>query len=61
MVSDTKPTIRFDIFIAGDLATAKQVCRSYCAAGLCVTIEPVDFVYTGGYCVICSTSTHTPS
>lgn len=43
------PTIRFDIFIAGDLAQAKQVCREYCFnVGLCVTIEPVEFIYTGG-------------
>lgn len=45
----TVPTIRFDIFIAGDLAQAKQVCREYCfAVGLCVTVEPVAYVYTGG-------------
>jgi hypothetical protein len=43
------PTVRFDIFMAGDLAQAKQVCREYCfAAGLCVTVEPVAFIYTGG-------------
>lgn len=24
------PTVRFDIFLAGDLAQAKQVCREYC-------------------------------
>ena len=42
-------TIRFDIFMAGDIAQAKQVCREYCfAVGLCVTVEPVDFIYTGG-------------
>lgn len=42
-------TIRFDIFMAGDLAQAKQVCREYCfEVGLCVTVEPVDFIYTGG-------------
>lgn len=45
----TEPTIRFDIFIAGDLAQAKQVCREYCyAVGLCVTVEPVSYIYTGG-------------
>jgi hypothetical protein len=45
----TAPTIRFDICIAGDLATAKQVCREYCfSEGLCVTVEPVDYIYTGG-------------
>lgn len=42
-------TIRFDIFMAGDIAQAKQVCREYCYdVGLCVTIEPVDYIYTGG-------------
>jgi hypothetical protein len=41
--------IRFDIFMAGDIAQAKQVCREYCfAVGLCVTVEPCDFIYTGG-------------
>ncbi len=43
------PTIRYDIFMAGDIGQAKQVCREYCfAVGLCVTVEPVDFIYTGG-------------
>lgn len=45
----TAPTIRFDIYIAGDLAQAKQVCREYCfEVGLCVTVEPVTYIYTGG-------------
>jgi hypothetical protein len=45
----TTDTIRFDIFIAGDLDQAKQVCREYCFnVGLCVTVEPVEFIYTGG-------------
>ena len=43
------PTIRFDIFIAGDFARAKEICRAYCfEIGLCVTVEPVDYIYTGG-------------
>lgn len=42
-------TIRFDIFMAGDINHAKQVCREYCyEVGLCVSVEPVDFIYTGG-------------
>lgn len=42
-------TIRYDIFIAGDLQQAKQVCREYCFdTGFCITIEPVDYIYTGG-------------
>lgn len=45
----TVQTIRFDIFVAGDLAQAKQVCGEYCyEVGLCVTVEPVEFIYTGG-------------
>lgn len=43
------PTIRVDIFIAGDIQHAKQVCREYCMeVGACVTVEPVDYIYTGG-------------
>lgn len=49
MKSETCPTIRFDIFIAGDIEQAKQVCRQYCfEIGLCVTVEPVAYIYTGG-------------
>ena len=45
----TAQTIRFDIYMAGDIAQAKQVCREHCFdVGLCVHIEPVDFIYTGG-------------
>lgn len=43
------PTIRFDIYMAGDIDQAKQVCREYCfTIGFCVHIEPVDFIFTGG-------------
>lgn len=43
------PTIRYDIFIAGDIAQAKKSCRSFCfGIGLCVTVEPVTYIYTGG-------------
>lgn len=49
MKTAISPTIRFDIFIAGDIAVAKQTCRQYCLeVGLCVTVEPVIFIYTGG-------------
>lgn len=44
-----RPTIRFDIFMAGDVEQAKQVCREFCYdVGLCVTLEPVSYIYTGG-------------
>lgn len=42
-------TITVTIYIGGDLAQAKQVCREWCMeVGACVTVEPVDFIYTGG-------------
>lgn len=45
----TSPTIRVEIFIAGDLQQAMQVCREWCMeVGACVTVDPVDYIYTGG-------------
>lgn len=42
-------TVRVDIFIAGDIEQAKQVCREWCMeVGACVTVEPVAYIYTGG-------------
>lgn len=38
-----------NIWIAGDFDQARQVCREYCfEVGLCVTITPTSFIYTGG-------------
>lgn len=37
------------IFIAGDPAVAMRVCSAYCdEVGLCVTVTPTAYVYTGG-------------
>lgn len=37
------------IYIAGDIATIKHVLREECMReGLCVTVEPIDYIYTGG-------------
>ena len=37
------------IYIAGDIEQAKQVCREECMAeGLCVTVSPASYIYTGG-------------
>ncbi|MDW9481935.1 hypothetical protein GOB57_25120 [Sinorhizobium meliloti] len=48
-VSTFAPSIRFEIFIAGDYAQAKQICRKWTLeVGACVTVEPVDYIYTGG-------------
>jgi ferredoxin len=43
------PTCVFLIHIAGDYDQARQVCREYClSVGLCVTVTPTTFIYTGG-------------
>lgn len=39
------------LYIAGDIDTAKQLLRRECYPpneGLCVTVEPTTFIYTGG-------------
>lgn len=37
------------VFIAGDFENAKIACRKFCdEMGECVTVEPADYIYTGG-------------
>jgi hypothetical protein len=37
------------IFMAGDCEAARAVCREHCdQVGLCVTVTPTTYVYTGG-------------
>lgn len=43
------PTFWARLHLAGDIEVAKQVCREDCfREGLCVTVEPCDYIYTGG-------------
>jgi hypothetical protein len=43
------PTVRYDVFMAGDLAEARRFCRRFVfEVGLCVHLEAVDYVYKGG-------------
>lgn len=45
----TVGTYTVAIVMAGDIEQAKQVCRWYCMTqGFCVTVEPVQYIYTGG-------------
>jgi ferredoxin len=38
-----------DICLAGDAAVTRQVCREHCMkVGLCVTVTPTEYIYTGG-------------
>lgn len=44
-----EPTFWAKIYLAGDHEIIKQVCRQYCfEVGLCVTVTPTTFIYTGG-------------
>ena len=43
------PAYPVSIFIAGDVRLAKMICRDFCdQEGLCVTVTPTTYVYTGG-------------
>ena len=48
MTATTAPTFTAHIYIGGDINTARSVLRRYVLVGLCVTLEPVEFIYTGG-------------
>lgn len=41
-------TYAVDIFVAGAPEVAREVCQEFCLRGLCVSVSPCDFVYTGG-------------
>lgn len=50
-----EPTYTVRIYMSGPIEIAKQVVRKYCmdlavheGAGLCATVEPMTFIYTGG-------------
>lgn len=48
MSANISKTWYASIHIAGDKDVATQVCREFCMEGLCVTVTPTTFVYTGG-------------
>lgn len=49
MITKTEKTFFARIYMSGPIEGAKQVCREYCLrVGLCVTVEPSLFIYTGG-------------
>lgn len=46
-----EPTYTVRLYMAGDIERAKQLLRAECYPpneGLCVTVEPTTFIYTGG-------------
>lgn len=43
------PTCTYRIWLAGDAADARRICRQFCmAVGQCVTVTETDFIFTGG-------------
>jgi hypothetical protein len=40
--------IRYEIYIAGDLARAEEICEEFCLDGFCVTCEPTKYIYKYG-------------
>ena len=47
--SKSAPTYFVRLYLSGPIEVAKQVLRAECMReGLCVTVEPTTFVYTGG-------------
>lgn len=49
MITRVEQTMWVKIYMAGDISTAQRVCQTYVnEVGLCITIEPTTYVYTGG-------------
>ena len=45
----TCPAHPVTIYMAGDIAKARGVCRRFCDdIGLCVTLTPTEYIYTNG-------------
>lgn len=49
MKKKTVKTFTVKLYLSGPIDVAKQILRAECLReGLCVTIEPTTFIYTGG-------------
>lgn len=49
MTGKTEDTFLVKLYLSGPIEIAKQILREECLReGLCVTIEPTTFIYTGG-------------
>jgi len=47
-IERTEPTYWVHIYVGGDIDVIRQACREWCWRGACVTVEPLDFIFTGG-------------
>lgn len=49
LITKTAPTFQSAIYISARLHTVQDVCAEFCKKNpCCVTVEPVDFIFTGG-------------
>lgn len=49
MKTETQPTHTVRIYSSGPLHLIEDACRAFCLkTGLCVTVDPTKFIYTGG-------------
>lgn len=48
MTAKSAPTITQRIWMAGNYANAEEICRQFCERGMCVSISPANYIYTGG-------------
>lgn len=49
MIEKTAPTFNVDVHMAGDIQAAANIIQVYAAErGMCVTLTPQTYVYTGG-------------
>jgi hypothetical protein len=48
MIEKSVKSYQVKIYLSGSIEIIKNVCREYCLRGLCVTINPTLFIYTGG-------------
>ena len=55
MIIKSEPSYTHKIWMAGNYANAENICREYCTRGMCVSIHPVNYIYTrgeeSGFCV----------
>lgn len=48
MIRKSAPNHTHRIWVAGDYDDAIRACRAFTMRGLCVSVQPVDYVYTQG-------------
>lgn len=48
MISKACESFTIRIWMAGNYARAEEICREFCEQGMCVSICPMNYIYTGG-------------